>query len=45
MHRGGGMIVAKRWWVVGARWDGWSKVWWVVGWLEQGVVGGGVVGA
>ena len=47
MYRGGGVIVAKMWWVscgphvVG----GWVQVWCVVGWLGQGVVCGGVVGA
>ena len=34
VHRGGGVIVAKRWWV---SWGpqvvgGWGQVWWVVGW-------------
>ena len=42
--RGGRVIMAKMWWVDGARcggwWDGWGKVWWVVRWLGKGVVGG-----
>ena len=36
VHRGGGVIVAKRWWA------GWGQVWWAVGCLGQGVVSGRV---
>ena len=50
VHRGGGVIVAKMWWV---DWGpqvmgGWGHVWWVLGWLRKGLVGWlrkGVVGS
>ena len=46
VHRGGGVIVAHMWWVVGAwcggQWGSWEKVWCLVGWLRT--IGGALVG-